>query len=541
MIFKSIQKICVLAAACLLAAVLCVFAAGKSAAGVVEDAPSYIKAGTEVKNHLSAAGDYEEYLVTVGKEGTLQIQMTHVVYASGTPGAGWSVKLFQVYRQNGVTGSALRELLYCEFKVSENVTLSNKIGVYPGTYLIRVEPLKVFTGNQYGFCAKFAADADWEDEYNDTPAHYSEIQLNTVTYGTTAKKSADSGTDNDWYMFTVTKKGMSIISFDHAKLSSGRGSWQVEITDLSGKSFASFTSKPSDTRSNTGNLGLKPGNYMLSIEPILQSDVEYSLYIFFIENDVHEMEFNDTPATATPLTADVQIYGSLAARFLELDKDYFTFTIPKQGLVNLSFSRHVYEYTAGRWNIWLYKADMTELYHGIVKYEDVLKKIENIGLPAGTYYICIDADGLALNSDEYAITYTFTPASNTETEPNNTRQTADSIKLNTEIRGALVYGENFSTEVDYYVLKLTSAAKINVLFMHDKVSPDDVTDGLKNGWTITLYDAKEKELATVDSHRNVVSVQTAAQSLSAGTYYVRVETGEKSSELPYKLTARTVS
>ena len=541
MISNILRKICVLAAASLLAAAIGVFAFGESEAGVVENSPSYIKAGTTVKNRLNSAGDYEEYLLTADSQGTLQIQMSYIVQASDTTGAGWSVKLFQVYRPDGVTGSALRELTYCEFKVSDSAAVSKKIGVYPGTYLVRVEPLKVFTGNQYSFCANFTAGSNREDEYNDTPAHYSELMLNTVTYGTTAKRSADLGPDDDWYMFTVSESGMAIISFDHPKLASGRGSWQVEITDLSGKSFASFTSKPADTRVNTGNLGLRPGNYMLSIEPVLQSDVEYSIYIFFIANEIHELEFNDTPATATPLTAGIQIYGSLSARFLELDRDYYTLTVPESGFLNLSFSRHIYEYVPGSWNIRIYNADLTELYHGIVKYEEIDKKIDNLGLPAGTYYIGIDADGLALNSDEYAIVYTFIPASNAETEPNNTQQTADIIALNKEIRGALVYGENYNSEVDYYAFTLTGAQSVSLLFTHDKVSPNDVTDGLQIGWNIKLYNAQGKELTEAVSRRNTESVETTAQTLSAGTYYIRIKPGDKGSEFPYKLTARTVS
>ena len=448
--------------------------------------------------------------------------------------------MYQVYRPDGVSGSALRELSISEFKINENNLLSKGIGVYAGTYLIRVQPLKVFTGNQYSFCAEFTEAANWEDEYNDTPAHYSELALNTVVYGTTSKKSVDP--DSDWYMFTIPESGTAIISFDHAKQISSRGSWLVEVTDLSGRTYSSFTSKPSDTRVNTGDLGLKPGRYMLSIEPVLQTDVEYSLYIFYLASESYEQEFNDSPETATPLSEGVQTYAGLSSRFLELDKDYFSITLPENGFLQLNFTRHVYEFGSGGWNIQIFNEGMTALYHQIAAYEDAAVSVGNLGLPAGKYYVCIDAEGLSQSTNEYGISYTFTAAADGETELNNTIQTADTLPLNTEIKGALIYGRtDYESEYDYYSFTLTDTQYVNAVFTHDAVDPGNTEAIIKEGWIIALCDGQGTDLTSVISRWNTTSAQTATMNLSAGTYYVRVKSGVNGSDFPYKLAVRTVT
>lgn len=236
--------------------------------------------------------------------------------------------------------------------------------------------------------------------------------------------------------------------------------------------------------------------------------------------DSWEAEPNNDVAAANTLVAGQLLRGTL---FGHDDLDWFTFTLDKPGLLALHLESTALV-SGGTWQAWLYEAG------GLFPAEAPVRKLvldatlagvdENIGLPAGQYYLRLFGDGMP--GLEYALRYAHTPDAGWEQEPNNTHTQANSLPL-----GTTGYG-NSSTADDYDWYRFTIAAHGALQF--SLAAPGVVAALEGSGWVAEVYAEaeglpEEKELAGRTT-RAGEGADGEWLALAPGDYYLRIRPGD---------------
>jgi hypothetical protein len=201
------------------------------------------------------------------------------------------------------------------------------------------------------------------------------------------------------------------------------------------------------------------------------------------------------------------------------EDNYYKFTLTTPGVVRIVFSHPLYECVEGSsdWWICLYDSNREAIYGFDAKDGYTVSTYSpQIGLSAGTYYLCIE-DFYA--SDEVMMmTYTFKieyqVSSAWEKEFNDGWLSATRIELNTNVYGSLMQ----SYDNDYYVFYNDAYRCVKINFSHPQFE-GDIT-----GWDIYLYDANHNLIQLFDASNGYKTMQSGEiVCLPAGTYYVLVD------------------
>ena len=282
---------------------------------------------------------------------------------------------------------------------------------------------------------------------------------------------------------------------------------------------------------SSGIMGLSPGYYYITVSSHMYSNIEYSMNVSFTQSASVESEFNDSIKTANTIDINTEISGALTSRYNTSDKDFYTFTMKKDGFVVVDFMHDVMNKTKDGWNVSILDSDEKLIYSSTSKWDQAILQTPNIGLKAGKYYIKIDSDNLYHNNMTYRIAVLSIQEADWETESNNTPDDADIIKFNKPINGTLVEnGVNY--DKDWFNISTTEKTTVTVSFSHIKTKEPE-----KEGWIISLVDKNGNIIKTVSSDWDTEEISFTA-SLDAGNYYVLVETGLYFNSSRYVLTVK---
>ena len=346
-----------------------------------------------------------------------------------------------------------------------------------------------------------------------------------------ASSNREVGMDVDWYAFDLTEDSCINLTFNHPAGNILQVGWTVTIYNGNDEKVTQFTSRLSEDIITTGTLGLKADRYYICVEPSTEFSETYTLVIASDRAVNHEFELNDTPETAIELPMNVKISGSLADKLLALDKDYFKFTVTEKGKIDLTFSHDLIEEDKTGWNIRILKpledGSMLEIVRKINKWNEASSTIEDFGLEPGTYYVCIDGDSMYYNSASYGVKWVFTADGKFETEPNGSLEQAEDVAIG-EYYGGAIISSDVSYDEDYYRFTVDTDTNLCVEFSHEKLKGSSVC------WNISILDEEGNVITTSYSALNQNYVISKIVSVSAGTYYVKIETGMYGSEIPYQ-------
>lgn len=225
-----------------------------------------------------------------------------------------------------------------------------------------------------------------------------------------------------------------------------------------------------------------------------------------------EQEPNDTIVTANPVSLNTAVTGNL---YKTSDKDWFEFTLPSAGMVQLSFGHEYVDLDSDCWRTYLYTAENKEIVYFQWKGNaTVTEQSGQIGLEAGTYYVCVTKTPAYRYDVDYQLTVNFTASNTWETEFNDTVATADPMALNTKYSGSIMN----SRDEDWYVFTLPSSETVQLVFGNEPVT----TFG--NNWRTTIYTSEKKKVVSSTWRGDATTDQTSDKcSLAAGTYYLCVE------------------
>ncbi len=244
-----------------------------------------------------------------------------------------------------------------------------------------------------------------------------------------------------------------------------------------------------------------------------------------------EQEPNDTIVTANPVSLNTAITGNL---YKTSDKDWFEFTLPSAGMVQLSFGHEYVDLNSDCWRTYLYTAENKEIaYFSWKGNATVTEQSCQIGLETGTYYVCVTKSPAYRYDVDYQLTVNFTASSTWETEFNDTAATADPMALNTKYSGSIMN----SRDEDWYMFTLPTSETVQLVFGNESVT----TFG--NNWRTTIYTIENKKVISNTWRGDATTDRTSDEcSLAAGTYYVCVEgmIGNRTDET-YWITIKTAA
>ena len=446
----------------------------------------------------------------------------------------WYITLYEEYSPDGTKDNvAYRVLNRASYDTVGIGVQSSSIGVLPGNYRVEVECVSGFTDKKYQIGIGFAETALFETEPNNSLSRYTELPLNKTINGG-ASVLPNGNADTDCYLFRITENGYTVLSFRHADDPNNikdNVAWRIKLSDANGKEYFYTTSAMESSDISSGIMGLPPGYYYVTVSSHMFSNIEYSLNVSFTKDSNIETELNDSQKTADTITVNTEKKGSLTSRYNASDKDYFVFTMQKDGFAVIDFMHDEIKETKDGWNVSVLSSDGKLIYSATSKWDQAIMQTPNIGLNAGKYYIKIDSDNLYHNSMTYRLAVLSVQEADWETESNNSPDNADVIKLNKPINGTLVEnGVNY--DKDWFKISTSEKTKVTVSFSHTKIKDAD-----KEGWIVSLVDVNGNIIKTVTSDWDTAEVSFSAN-LDAGSYYVLVETGLYFNSSRYVLTVK---
>lgn len=245
-----------------------------------------------------------------------------------------------------------------------------------------------------------------EQEPNDTIVTANEIKLDTEISGITSKTR-----DKDWFKFTLPSKGSIAISFKHDYFDSSFNHWRTSIYTAENEEITSVAWKGNDTvEKESGRLGLDAGTYFLCVEGADSEirDNAYQAVIEFTQSENWEAEFNNTIVTADSISSNQTYYGSIMQSG---DKDWYQFTLPTSGPVQVSFGHEYIDTSFNGWRTSIYTADNKKVDSASWKGNSTVTGVfEAADLPAGDYYLCVEGT----NDKSYGPSYWFSVQPNAD-------------------------------------------------------------------------------------------------------------------------------
>lgn len=488
-----------------------------------------ITSGATVHDTLSNSAGENIYSFSTDRRGTVSYTFTQATPTS----AKLRISLYQEFSPDGNSDEKQYRELYSIYSSSDSSSVTSlPTGVYPGNYRIYVLCESSFSSTSYDLTMNFTQTDKYECENNSSLTRYNELALNSSVTGSCAQLS--NGLDTDCYMFEITKKGYINFAIAHDDMKLDQIAYRIYIYDSFGNEYYFARSSFTDIIISSGNISLAPGYYFIKIDSHIFCETEYIMSVKFTADNDFESELNDTKETADLITLGKEVYGNITPRSSAPDSDWYKFTLTDGASVMLDFLHADQGKDRNGWNIKLYSSDMKLIYSVVSKWTDQVVQSPFIGLSAGDYYVCIDAEGLNLSASTYALLITSDSEGAWEAEPNDTFDTANLIAADKSVSGTMLEnGVEFDRDV--YRFSMKEKKDITISFAHTPLEAD------REGWIITLYDEEGNKITSFTSNWNTSKTQSDSLELEAGDYYITVDTGKFYSNIRYILTPSSSS
>ncbi len=318
----------------------------------------------------------------------------------------------------------------------------------------------------------------------------------------------------NYYRFELNQDGYIGIDFEHDNFTESYTGWRIRLLGEDSSEFDSFTSRWNQPKASSPNIGLPAGTYYVKVETASWSghhDADYVLRVNYTASDYWEKEPNDTILSATAIEVNRFYSGSVNHSG---DVDFFEFELKDDGYISIGFEHANYTESHVGWRIILLDKDSREFDRFTSRWNQPEASSPSIGLPAGTYYVKVEAaSSVRHHSADYKMKVNYTASDYWEKEPNDTVLTATPIKVNQAYMGSI----NRSSDKDYYSFEFSSVGEVTIDFEHA------IYEGNYNGWRISLIDAQSNQLLRFTSQWNQPLVSSEEIFLEAGSYYILVE------------------
>ncbi|MBX4264104.1 PPC domain-containing protein [Clostridium estertheticum] len=332
----------------------------------------------------------------------------------------------------------------------------------------------------------------------------------TLTLGSTVTSDIVSSNDQDIYKVVLPTAGKLNI-----KMITSNNKINLNLKDDSGNQVLSYYPSLGNGNSSTTwsqDVDLNAGTYYFTVIKYVSGTVTYSLGVNFTGVTTNNVEPNNSPLTAQPLTLNADpLIGFIAAND---DQDTYKFTLPMSGRIDVKMLSSIYGV-----NLNLNDNDGKQIFSNYVgsgSEQSPKTWTQLIDLNAGTYYLSVLKQGTGLlgnnsNTGKYTIRVNYTPVNNDDVEPNNGTLTAQPLNLNSNpIIGFISCNDDQNT----YKIMLPLDGKINLKMIS---SIYEVNANLADNDGNQIFSSRVR-------YGSDATPKTWSQSvyLKAGTYYFSV-------------------
>lgn len=358
-----------------------------------------------------------------------------------------------------------------------------------------------------------------EVEPNSTLATGTMTTLGAPTTGALATKD-----DVDCYKFEIKERGYFTFTFDVDKLTYTaddiKNGWNVNVYTADGSKVI-YGVDGAKEKFTSPKVAFEPGIYYVRVSRASTSsynvpeNVTYSVQVNFTADAYWEDEHNESREQAEKIALNTSYTGTL---WSSEDVDYYEFDIAKAGFFSVAFDVNKLEFSAEQidmgWDLGVYDANGKQVY-SITGLKNSFTT-PHFGLGKGKFYI-----GVKTNSEysapinvQYAVKALFTASTVWESENNDSRDVADSIKVGTKYTANMLN----SKDVDYFKFNHANAGYFRVSLYIDKNTEASAVD---QGFNLSVYDTAGKEIYTATDI--TATYTTPVLPFATGTYYIGVK------------------
>lgn len=332
-----------------------------------------------------------------------------------------------------------------------------------------------------------AGDGDSNDNYLTADTIYANIPVTGVT----------SKTDKvDYYKYTVTEPGYFTISYSRA---GDKGSWFLSVTDSKNVILQSY-SVSSNRESDVFNLGVGECVYIMIKN---SSSGDYILTINETPASDWEQEPNDDVSSAITLQNEEWINGN---GYKNYDEDWYKYSVQVPGY--LYFELQPVDAGTRSWSVEVLDDHQVQLEKDSVASGFQSKKY--CGEMGQAFYFHVKNS--YNNTRQYKLRVVFVESDEWELESNNTVALATEISANQTIHGVL----NSKEDIDMY--KFVSPGNGVYQF-----ALSGVDTGTKARWKLSLYDANNKLIQTLNTQTDLESSMVRLNFKKGKVVYLKVE------------------
>jgi small basic protein len=389
-----------------------------------------------------------------------------------------------------------------------------------GTYYVKVTSTDYYhDSGQYGLTlTEGFYDDNYEQEHNgylNTNGSSSATGTRLTNNQTMSGQLFDSS-DTDFYYINAAEPGSLTVLFDPLVDSSYTDYYKVTLQDSNFNTLSSFeTGKDGELTAAVE----AAGRYWAIVQATdyYHTDNVYGLTASVSsQTGTVETESNDTFATADDLTEGIEIQGQLSS---SSDWDLFSIEISSPGAASLNFNTPTNS-LSDYFFVGIYDQN-----YNLIDYQHSGKDISfsTSYISAGMYYVGVHASDY-YNANSYSLLVNISQGEDylTESEENNTFNSADRLQLGTEIIGQL----SSSTDWDVFKFTLNSSGLVTAVF-------DAPTESTSDYFFVGLYNSEYEIIAANYTGRDLTFSTGVDQ---VGVYYAAVYTGSNHTDERYGLT-----
>lgn len=502
---------------------------------------------------ITSSGKLREacwYQFTLEKDGMVSFSFEHQKLNVSRDQEAWNIEFAAekpvIDTSLGSLPVSVNHKLYTlNSRAYDMINVSPAVGLPAGTYRIKITPaIEAAGGVPYSLRLSYS-DVYCETEDNNTENAADELALDKEIAG-----SLYGAEDVDYYKVTVTENGYVNVRLTHDMVSGKEKTniYHISFYDMSNNLLYEAYSNGSETELNSIKIGAEKGSYLVKVEATGRAAIDsaalytgtYGLKVTATAYSYWEKESNDTISLANAVTPGVTYGGDIRNTG---DVDYYTYTSTGKGYLGLDFShtvisgwetRSVYKITVTR------KGATGEVYSGYVNGGDTTWKMPNLGLPADTYYIKIEA-AATLNSSvnsgsldtcyptDYSITVNWTNTSKWEEEVNDALAAANVLESGKTIGGSIAT----ASDKDYYKVTMKKKGYLQVKLSHEN------TGSTATHYQMAVLNQDGNELYKISNAGVDTICNSGKIGLEKGTYYVLISVASTLYTGDYKLKVTT--
>lgn len=353
---------------------------------------------------------------------------------------------------------------------------------------------------------------------NALPADNIIWQMATPLQAGAAHTASLASQDPAWYVFTAPSGGAWQFTFTSSVQSQTKG-WYIDLLSEGEDGTPSLVIsedyfRPAAQLSYSAT-GSAAASACIYLRILADNPADFNLLFSFAPDEGPPQEpepaGNTSPGTALPLQPNA---GHTAQLRLQDESHYYFFTLPQAGLFSLSVAGDATA-AGSSWAAGLYAAEdgapaLASVY-GMQFSAAHTEGAGSVGLPAGSYYLCIRAHYLQ-SKLSYSLQLAFSPSALWEQEPNNSAAQANPVSFGAEFKGSAAA----AADVDWFSFSTEAQGALSVAFNSDAIA--------EAAWQFDVFEAGEAAGRQLAGHSFAAGAGATGNesALAPGSYYIRV-------------------